>query len=136
MNMNITWDGTKSETSESHAMAPGDERRNATRVTPSWRVQIDLEDCLSVSMPLADLSVRTFRIGLGEMLEIGAEVQFSISEDTNECLDGLALRGRAIVVLTHAKGTAFEFQDFEGNDFNRLCDALLKIIEGPVYRSA
>ena len=135
MTTHITWNRTTPAISKRRDFQTRDNRRSEARVAPPWHVEIDIEDGLHISTPLADLSVRTFRIELLEMFDLGTEVQFSIFENTNEYSDGKALKGEATVSSRHRGGTVFEFQEFKGNDFNRLCDALLEIIMDPAHQS-
>lgn len=125
----ITWDGLAPHISGLPDTQTRGHRRSAMRVSPSWRVTIRLESGLHVSTAIDDLSFKAFRAALPERLEVGAEVQFFISEETNEHLDGQALKGEAVVSMRHTRGTVFEFQEFQENDFNRLCVVLRRFFD-------
>ena len=135
MAAHITRNRTTPVISEQHEIQPHEDRRNETRVTPPWHVKIELGNGLRFSAALGDLSIRTFQIELPAVLHLGTEVQFSISENRNKYLGGKALKGEAIVSVIHAQGIVFEFQDFEGDDFDRYYEALLQYVEDPKHAS-
>ena len=115
---------------EPPGIQPHEDRREDTRLPLPWRIKIEPESGMRFSADVGDISIRVFQIECHEMLDLGTKVQFSVTEHTDEYLDGKALKGEAIVSAIHRKSTVFKFEAFSGDNYDRLCDALLRYIHG------